>query len=503
MHSEIQEFYKNKTIFLTGASGFLGRVIVEKLLRATEVSRIYVLLRPKREKNTQERLEVWKTDPLFGLLLKTKPNVLDRVVCISGDCNAPDLGISLEDLKLLKKETQVVIHSAATVNFAEPLHVALDTNTRATHLMLQLSKEMGRLVAFVHVSTAFSNCVIHHITERYYPGHLSCSVDKVLKVREMCDNNLIDSMAPALLDKFPNTYTYTKALAEQLVQTEAANLPVCIFRPGSIVATSMEPMPGWIDNIYGPIAMVYGAAFGVLRVAPISGKAIANIVPVDFCANIILASAWKTAKETAGRSPQTRTSLPPTIYNYVPNEKNLITNDDFTDYVDRHRYIFPLRKAIWYPYLISFSIQWVFKLAAIFYHLIPGYLIDFGLWAQGKKTRMIKMYSKIHKTMDALSPFSTKNWSFETANTDRLWQSLSPVDKKLFDFDMKSLSWDAYFIRALAGMRIYLGKEDPSEESLELGKKHMQRLHVLHRVLQFSICCGVVATAKWLHSLFL
>lgn len=155
------------------------------------------------------------------------------MVIITGDCKEPDLGISPTDRALLTQEVELVVHSAATVNFAEPLHVALDINARATRHMLQLAKDMKRLVAFVHVSTAFSNCVIHHIKERFYPEHLSCRVNKVLELGELLNTDLLDRMAPALLDRFPNTYTYTKALAEQLVQTEAGDLPVCIFRPGS------------------------------------------------------------------------------------------------------------------------------------------------------------------------------------------------------------------------------------------------------------------------------
>ncbi|KAL7738540.1 hypothetical protein ACLKA6_006845 [Drosophila palustris] len=504
MDSEIKGFYKNKTVFITGASGFLGRVIVEKLLRATEVSRIYVLIRAKREKSSQERLEEWKSDALFGVLLKTKPNMLDRVVSIAGDCQEPDLGISSKDRELLKKETQVVIHSAATVNFSDPLHIALDTNTRATYLMLQLAKEMGHLMAFVHVSTAYSNCVIHHITEHFYPGHLSCSVDKVFKLRDMFDNDLIDSMGPALLDKFPNTYTYTKALAEQVVQKEADQLPVCIFRPGSIIATSREPVPGWIDNIYGPIAMIYGAAIGVLRVAPVLGKGRSNIVPVDFCANVVLASAWKTAKEAAERKSQTQTPLPPpTIYNYLPYNKNILTNDDLTEAMERHRFDYPLIKCIWFPFMVSMPIHWMFKVAAFFFHLVPGYLIDLVLRLKGQKPRMIRMYTKIHKTMDVLSPFSSRSWSFDTTNTDRLWQCLSSVDKQLFDFDMKTLNWDGYFLRACAGMRIYLAKEDPSEECLKRGQQHLKKLQIRHRLLQFSICCGAIATVKWFLCLIL
>lgn len=142
------------------------------------------------------------------------------------------MGINEADRQLLLEQVQLVVHGAATVRFVEPLHLALDINTRATRLMLQLAKHMRRLEAYVHVSTAFSNCVIQRINECFYPEHLTCSADNALALREKLSDELIDNMTPALLGRFPNTYTYTKALAEQLVQTEAGDLPLCIFRPG-------------------------------------------------------------------------------------------------------------------------------------------------------------------------------------------------------------------------------------------------------------------------------
>lgn len=165
------------------------------------------------------------------MLFKSKPSCWARIVPIAGDCQQADLGLSEADRQLLMEEVQVVVHSAATVRFMEPLHVALDINTCTMRLMLQLAKQMKRLETFVHISTAYSNCVIKRIGECYYPEHLTCSVDTILALRERLSDELIDGMAPVLLGKFPNTYTYTKALAEQLVQTEGAGLPICIVRP--------------------------------------------------------------------------------------------------------------------------------------------------------------------------------------------------------------------------------------------------------------------------------
>lgn len=56
--SDIQSFYKDKTIFITGASGFMGKVLVEKLLYScSDLNKIYVLMRAKRGRSFDNRLE--------------------------------------------------------------------------------------------------------------------------------------------------------------------------------------------------------------------------------------------------------------------------------------------------------------------------------------------------------------------------------------------------------------------------------------------------------------
>lgn len=56
--SEIQSFYKDKTIFITGGSGFMGKVLIEKLLYScSDLNKIYVLMRTKRDRNFETRLE--------------------------------------------------------------------------------------------------------------------------------------------------------------------------------------------------------------------------------------------------------------------------------------------------------------------------------------------------------------------------------------------------------------------------------------------------------------
>ncbi|KAH8388653.1 hypothetical protein KR093_011728, partial [Drosophila rubida] len=465
MESEIQSFYKNKTVFITGGTGFLGKVTIEKLLRSTQVKRIYILVRPKKGVSISDRIAAWNKDPLFSVLRQTNPHFLERIVTIAGDCQLPDLGISSEDRKLLANEAQIVLHMAATVNFDERLYVALDINTRGTRLAVQLAKEMRQLEAFVHVSTAYSNCVIDHIGETFYPENLSCSSDNALELRELLSNELITKLTPTLLGKYPNTYTFTKALAEQIVQKEAEDLPACIFRPGMILTAYKEPTPGWVDNLLGPISIFYGCGIGVLRVMLVEKSGMSHIVPVDYSVNMILSTAWKTAKDNAQLAGSS-TGKMPTVYNFTNSDQNKLTWGQLAQSIIEKRHLVPLPNMLWFPFLKLFSRIWQFQLAIFLYHILPGHIIDLALCMRGQKPRMINIYKKIHKNIKRLSPFSLSSWTFGMNNTNQLLQCMSPKDREIFQFDMATVDWDEYFTVALFGVRLHITKENPTEESL-------------------------------------
>ena len=79
------------TVLLTGALGFLGKVVLERLLASSKPARILLLLRPKHGYSAQQRLNHAKTRPCFAHL---PPSAWDIVVALEGDTESPGLGLS-------------------------------------------------------------------------------------------------------------------------------------------------------------------------------------------------------------------------------------------------------------------------------------------------------------------------------------------------------------------------------------------------------------------------
>lgn len=101
----IQKFYADQNVFITGSTGFLGAVLLEKLLYSCrDISTIYVLVRGKKGKDIQTRIDELLESAPFARLRNEVPKFQHKVIGISGDCGLPDLGISLQDRQLLINE---------------------------------------------------------------------------------------------------------------------------------------------------------------------------------------------------------------------------------------------------------------------------------------------------------------------------------------------------------------------------------------------------------------
>lgn len=127
-------------------------------------------------------------------------------------------------------QVNIVFHMAATVRFDEKLKVAMQINVQACKDVMQICSEMLHLRSVVHVSTAYTQCPLRRIEERFYAPPIDSG--KLLVLTECASDKLLESITPILLDQWPNTYTFTKAIAEDVVQQHGRGMPVGMFRPG-------------------------------------------------------------------------------------------------------------------------------------------------------------------------------------------------------------------------------------------------------------------------------
>lgn len=144
--SEIGRFFDNKSVFITGATGFMGKVLVEKLLRSCPgIKNIYLLLRSKKGLNAGQRLDELFNAKIFDSLNRKSSSARNKVLPIAGDIAEPGLGISEHDMQKLINEVHVVFHSAATVKFDEPLRASIQYNVLGTRRVIQLCHKMTNL----------------------------------------------------------------------------------------------------------------------------------------------------------------------------------------------------------------------------------------------------------------------------------------------------------------------------------------------------------------------
>ncbi|XP_013185416.2 fatty acyl-CoA reductase wat [Amyelois transitella] len=477
----VQQFYNGKNILITGATGFLGKILVEKLLRCCPgVENLYLLVRQKKGKDIYTRIDEIFDDPVFDRLKEQLPKFRHKVVVVPADCEVAGLGLTLSDRQMLTEKVNIIFHSAATVKFDEHLRAALNTNVRAPLHLLRLARDMKDLDVLMHISTAYSNSHLSHIEERFYPCEADC--EQLHRMIDKLTDREIDDLLPTILGAWPNTYTFTKALAEKELRTNASGMPVGIFRPAIVTSTYKEPIKCWLDNMYGPTGVAVGSATGILRTLQCDPEVTADLVPVDSVVNCLMVAA---AKVNASYKTSTPPHEPP-VFNYVSSAENRMTWGDFMRLNMAKLDKTPFSNAIWYFSLTLTKSAMKYNIYAFFLHLIPGALIDALSICLGRKPKMLKVYKKVHKLSSVLSYFCTHELTFCNKNTQELWNSTSDDDKKIFPFSMREVNWEEFFEEYVVGLRRYLFKE--SDDMLPQAKMKWKRLYYLHQIVKIIFC---------------
>lgn len=233
---------------------------------------------------------------MFDILKEQDIESLNKLQVIEGDATKLQLGISDSDKEKLKS-CSVIFHAAASVRFDDPLRSAILMNTRATREVCEIAKTMPNLKALVHVSTAYIQPKKFYVKEQIYEPDADWRT--YIDYAENLDEDYLNILSNKLTRFAPNTYTFTKHMAEHvcLDYKNNFNLPIAIFRPSIVSTSEVEPIPGWNDNLNGPMGLTLVGALALTHVMKLDGKQYLDVVPVDICVKGMILSAFKTFKD--------------------------------------------------------------------------------------------------------------------------------------------------------------------------------------------------------------
>ena len=273
-----------KIVFLTGATGFVGRNLMARILNDKK-SRLLVLIRAAdKEEASQRLLSIWQEIPqLSGL-----PDLFRRVEIICGDVSLPNLGIGKKLYDETASKITHILHCAATVKFNLPLECAKAANVAGTEYVSALARramETGSFRMMSYVGTAFVSGDRPGII---YEDELDCG------------------------QRFENSYEKTKFESEMLIRKLSGEIPIAVFRPSIIVGDSRTGVTSSFNVLYMPLRLIQS---GLIKYLPGYASTRLDVVPVDYvcealtmvtfgCANI----AGKTFHLVAGEdnSPTAR-----------------------------------------------------------------------------------------------------------------------------------------------------------------------------------------------------
>lgn len=145
--SEIAKWFSNKNVFITGATGFVGKCLVEKLIRdCPDINAIYIIIRSKNGMTFQQRVNEFKNHVVFSHLKDENPSAIDKIQIVQGNICELNLGMTDSDRKLIAETASVIFHSAADVHFNRRISDAYKTNVNGTKNVLDFATEFKHLL---------------------------------------------------------------------------------------------------------------------------------------------------------------------------------------------------------------------------------------------------------------------------------------------------------------------------------------------------------------------
>lgn len=322
-----------RRLLLTGATGFVGEALLERVLSELPGTSVVLLVRGRGGASAVDRVAQLLTKPAFGPLRER----------LGDDAVAGLLGTRIEVLDgdlsrwpALPGDLDVVVHCAGEVSFDPAIDEGFATNAHGVEGLLEAVRASGSRPHVVHVSTAYVNglqkgpvaegSLAHAVdwrseaaaarrrrdavedasrtaaqlgrfldearSEHGREGPQSVAADAERRRVAWVQEQLVDAgreRAQSL--GFTDCYTFTKAMGERVAEELAAGLPLTVCRPSIIESALHQPFAGWIEGykMAEPIILAFGRA--ALPEFPAVPDGVIDVIPVDLVVSAILAAA--------------------------------------------------------------------------------------------------------------------------------------------------------------------------------------------------------------------
>ncbi|KAF5194509.1 Fatty acyl-coa reductase [Thalictrum thalictroides] len=475
---KIVQSLENKSILVTGSTGFLAKIFVEKVLRVQpNVNKLYLLIRATDTNSAKQRLhdEVIGKD-LFRVLRDIHGKdfesfVSSKLTPVPGDVIYGNMGVqNSEMLEEMWSKINIIVNVAGNTKFDERYDVALDVNTFGSINVMNFAKNCIKLEMLLHVSTAYvcgekSGRILEKPFRMGETPNGSLDLD-ILQEQSIVHDKLKElesvkvtkkeersamkelGMKRASLYGWPNTYAFTKAMAEMIMGHSSGNLPLVIIRPTVVTSTYKEPFPGWIEGTrhIDSLAIAYGT--GKVKCFVGNPTFALDVIPGDMVANAMIAAMVIHANQCSGNN----------IYHVGSSSKNPCTPNKFADYGYHYFFMNPVMSKDGKPIIVR-KPTLLTSVASFRRYMGARYIVPLKVF---KLTNVLCCCNYFHRTyshlkkkinyvmylMNLFAPYVFFEGIFDDQNTERLRIAMksSTVDAETFYFDPKCIDWEDYSI---------------------------------------------------------
>ncbi|KAI3871802.1 hypothetical protein MKX03_019539 [Papaver bracteatum] len=447
---------ENQCILVTGATGFLAKLFVEKLLRIQpNVKQLFLLVRAPNSESASQRINNEVSGEVFRVLrerqgVRYTTFISEKVTPVAGDISLENLGIDDSDMiNKMWKEINVVANFAATTKFDERYDDAIRTNTMGAKHVAKFSMKCQKLKLLLHLSTAY-----------VWGERSGLILENPLRMGETMNGikspELDIKVEMKLVSEKLNELRANQAMGEMIIgEAKGYDHKVVILRPTIVTSTLKEPFPGWIEGVRTIDSVILACGKGNIRCFPINPQTVVDVIPGDMVVNAAIVATVGLANQPSNgdnssiyhvgsstKAPLHGTKLFDYVYNYFCKNPMISLQLKKESFGKPIKIVYPFIASTMTSFLFFFYVICVFPVKVF---LLLNTLVFFDYFHDICSIPERKIKS-IRRLDEHYKPYVFFKGIFDDSNTERPRMEARMTEASIFYFDPKCINWENYFM---------------------------------------------------------